>query len=68
MVSEPEFVDDPAAVATLVVLRSSGGFGAVTLMWQLEREAIQDLSPLNGTVFFTEVWSLLNCFSPYSQI
>uniref|UniRef100_A0A3B4V3U8 Adhesion G-protein coupled receptor V1 n=1 Tax=Seriola dumerili TaxID=41447 RepID=A0A3B4V3U8_SERDU len=53
-VSEPEFVDDPAAVATLAVVRSAGGEGAVTLVWQLEEQATDDLSPLNGTLVFTE--------------
>ncbi|XP_026199339.1 adhesion G-protein coupled receptor V1 [Anabas testudineus] len=53
-VSEPEFVNDPAAVATLEVLRSAGGRGAVTLRWQLEDQAKDDLSPLNGTLVFTE--------------
>lgn len=48
-------MDDPAAVATLSVLRSEGGEGAVTLGWQLEDEASDDLSPLNGTLVFTEV-------------
>lgn len=54
-VSEPEFVNDPASVATLAVLRSKGGKGEVTLRWQLEDQAKNDLSPLNGTLVFTEV-------------
>lgn len=54
-VSEPDFADDPAAVATLAVLRSEEGKGAVTLVWQLEDEAKDDLSPFNGTLVFTEV-------------
>ncbi|KAK7934133.1 hypothetical protein WMY93_005029 [Mugilogobius chulae] len=54
VVSEPEFDNDPAALATLVVLRSSDGFGAVTLRWQLEQGAIEDLAPLNGTVVFAQ--------------
>ncbi|XP_029019275.1 adhesion G-protein coupled receptor V1 isoform X2 [Betta splendens] len=53
-VSEPEFVNDPAAVATLAVQRSAGGKGAVTLSWQLEERAKGDLSPLNGTLVFSE--------------
>ncbi|XP_075960449.1 adhesion G-protein coupled receptor V1 [Anarhichas minor] len=57
-VSEPEFVDDPAAVATLSVLRSPGGEGAVTLGWQLEDQATDDLSPFNGTLVFTEAESM----------
>uniref|UniRef100_A0A3B4ZW94 Adhesion G-protein coupled receptor V1 n=1 Tax=Stegastes partitus TaxID=144197 RepID=A0A3B4ZW94_9TELE len=57
-VSEPEFADDPAAVATLAVLRSAGGEGAVTLVWQLEDEAADDLSPFNGTLVFTETESM----------
>ncbi|KAK9522608.1 hypothetical protein VZT92_019059 [Zoarces viviparus] len=57
-VSEPEFEDDPAAVATLSVLRSPGGEGAVTLGWQLEDQATDDLSPFNGTLVFTEAESM----------
>ncbi|XP_062238571.1 adhesion G-protein coupled receptor V1 [Platichthys flesus] len=57
-ISEPEFVDDPAAVATLLVRRSAGGEGAVTLVWQLEDKASDDLSPLNGTLVFTESESM----------
>ncbi|KAJ3604248.1 hypothetical protein NHX12_028989, partial [Muraenolepis orangiensis] len=56
-VSEPEFTDDPAAVATLSVVRSAGGRGAVTLAWQLEDLARGDLSPLNGTLVFAEMES-----------
>uniref|UniRef100_A0A668RW45 Adhesion G-protein coupled receptor V1 n=1 Tax=Oreochromis aureus TaxID=47969 RepID=A0A668RW45_OREAU len=57
-VSEPEFVDDPSAVATLTVLRSTAGVGAVTLVWQLEVRAAGDLSPLNGTLVFNETESM----------
>ncbi|XP_059193370.1 adhesion G-protein coupled receptor V1 [Centropristis striata] len=57
-VSEPEFVGDPAAVATLAVLRSAGGEGAVTLWWQLEDQAADDLSPFNGSLVFTETDSM----------
>ncbi|KAM9857814.1 adhesion G-protein coupled receptor V1 [Aulostomus maculatus] len=56
--SEPEFIGDPAAAATLTVLRSMGGEGAVTLVWQLEGQAVDDLSPLNGTLVFTETESM----------
>ncbi|KAM9393782.1 adhesion G-protein coupled receptor V1 [Pholidichthys leucotaenia] len=52
-VSEPEFADDPAAIATLTVVRSAGGEGAVTLVWQLQDRAADDLSPANGTITFT---------------
>lgn len=48
-------MNDTAAVATLTVLRSAGGKGAVTLRWQVEEQAKGDLSPLNGTLVFTEV-------------
>lgn len=48
-------MDDPAAVATLAVVRSAGGEGAVTLRWQLEDQATDDLSPFNGTLVFAEV-------------
>lgn len=37
------------------MLRSAGGKGAVTLGWQLEDQATDDLSPFNGTLVFTEV-------------
>ncbi|XP_068617051.1 adhesion G-protein coupled receptor V1 [Brachionichthys hirsutus] len=57
-VSEPEFADDPAAVATLAVLRSTGGEGTVTLRWQLEDQASDDLTPFNGTLVFTETESM----------
>ncbi|XP_059909463.1 adhesion G-protein coupled receptor V1 [Gadus macrocephalus] len=56
-VSEPEFTNDPAAVATLTVLRSTGGRGVVTLAWQLEDLARDDLSPLSGTLVFAETES-----------
>ncbi|KAM9743556.1 adhesion G-protein coupled receptor V1 isoform 2-T3 [Menidia menidia] len=58
LISEPEFVDDPVAMATISVLRSAGGEGAVTLIWQLEGQAIDDLSPINGTLIFTETESV----------
>lgn len=48
-------MDDPAALATLSVLRSPGGKGTVTLGWQLEDKARDDLSPFNGTLVFNEV-------------
>ncbi|MEQ2283323.1 hypothetical protein AMECASPLE_010101, partial [Ameca splendens] len=54
VIREPEFVDDPAAVATLTVFRSPGGEGAVALVWQVEDQAMYDLSPVNGTLVFTE--------------
>ncbi|XP_037338537.2 adhesion G-protein coupled receptor V1 [Pungitius pungitius] len=57
-VSEPEFVDDPAALATLLVLRSLGGEGAVTLGWQLQGKARDDLSPFNGTLVFNKTESM----------
>ncbi|XP_071260291.1 adhesion G-protein coupled receptor V1-like isoform X2 [Salvelinus alpinus] len=56
-ISEPEFTSDPAAMATLTVVRSAEGEGAVTLMWRLEDTARDDLSPLNGTLVFNETES-----------
>ncbi|XP_019908355.3 adhesion G-protein coupled receptor V1 isoform X2 [Esox lucius] len=53
-VTEPKFTSDPAAMATLTVVRSAGGMGAVTLVWGLEATARDDLSPLNGTLVFSE--------------
>lgn len=54
-------------MATLAVLRSSGGEGAVTLAWQLEDQAADDLSPFNGTLVFTEVQYKQGCVTvpPY---
>uniref|UniRef100_A0A3Q3W600 Adhesion G-protein coupled receptor V1 n=1 Tax=Mola mola TaxID=94237 RepID=A0A3Q3W600_MOLML len=57
-VSEPEFVGDPAAVATLAVVRSAEGKGGLTLRWQLEDQASEDLSPFNGTLVFAETESM----------
>lgn len=54
-VSEPDFLGDPAAEAALTVVRSAGGEGAVKLLWQLEHRAVNDLSPLNGTIVFAQV-------------
>uniref|UniRef100_A0A3Q2PRU9 Adhesion G-protein coupled receptor V1 n=1 Tax=Fundulus heteroclitus TaxID=8078 RepID=A0A3Q2PRU9_FUNHE len=54
VVAEPEFVDDPAAVATLTVVRSAGGEGVVALVWQVDGQAVDDLAPVNGTLVFTE--------------
>lgn len=48
-------MDDPAAQVTLTVVRSEGGEGAVTLLWQVDELAMEDLSPRNGTLVFTEV-------------
>ncbi|KAJ8285558.1 hypothetical protein GJAV_G00028220 [Gymnothorax javanicus] len=56
-VSEPQFADDPAAIATLTVVRSPGGLGPVPLTWALERAARDDLMPLNGTLLFGETES-----------
>lgn len=36
-------------------MRSEGGEGAVTLLWQLDEQAMEDLLPFNGTLVFTEV-------------
>ncbi|KAJ8414918.1 hypothetical protein AAFF_G00024410 [Aldrovandia affinis] len=56
-ITEPQFLDDPAALTTLTVLRSPGGFGAVHLIWLLEDAASEDLKPLNGTLLFNETES-----------
>ncbi|XP_062371958.1 adhesion G-protein coupled receptor V1 [Sardina pilchardus] len=57
MVSEPQFSDDPAAVATLTVVRSPSGEGTVHLAWFLEEEGWEDLTPHNGTITFNEIES-----------
>ncbi|XP_026067280.1 adhesion G-protein coupled receptor V1 [Carassius auratus] len=51
-VSEPRFLNDPASLATLTVVRSSGGEGVVHLIWLLQEEGRDDLSPRNGTLIF----------------
>lgn len=58
-------MDDPAAVATLAVVRSVGGVGAVTLRWQLEDQAADDLSPFNGTLVFAEVQDKMENVTKY---
>lgn len=62
-------MDDPAARVTLTVVRSEGGEGAVTLLWQLDEQAMEDLSPLNGTLVFTEVqYERTCCHFPIAYI
>ncbi|XP_036383544.1 LOW QUALITY PROTEIN: adhesion G-protein coupled receptor V1 [Megalops cyprinoides] len=56
-ITEPQFTGDPAAVATLTVVRSPGGMGEVHLGWVLESAARDDLTPLNGTLIFSETES-----------
>ncbi|XP_066512530.1 adhesion G-protein coupled receptor V1-like [Hoplias malabaricus] len=51
-VSEPQFTDDPASMANLTVVRSSGGVGTVYLIWLLEQKGRDDLQPYNGTLVF----------------
>lgn len=53
--SEPQFLNDPASIATLTVVRSSGGQGVVHLIWLLQEEGRNDLSPYNGTFTFNGV-------------
>ncbi|NXM57764.1 GPR98 protein, partial [Illadopsis cleaveri] len=53
-VKEPQTPDDSAAVVLLNVRRSQGGRGAVTVLWILEEAARYDLTPLNGTLHFSE--------------
>ncbi|XP_017551078.2 adhesion G-protein coupled receptor V1 isoform X2 [Pygocentrus nattereri] len=51
-ISEPQFADDPASMANLTVVRSSGGVGTVYLIWLLEQKGRDDLQPFNGTLVF----------------
>ncbi|XP_053337317.1 adhesion G-protein coupled receptor V1 [Clarias gariepinus] len=51
-VSEPQFPGDPASMANLTVVRSSGGEGTVYLIWLLEQQGRNDLLPHNGTLVF----------------
>lgn len=53
--SEPQFLNDPASIATLTVVRSSRGEGVVHLIWLLQEEGRDDLSPHNGTLIFNGV-------------
>lgn len=59
-VKEPQTPDDSAAVVLLTVSRSEGGRGAVKVLWILEEAARYDLTPLNGTLHFNEVFLILN--------
>lgn len=62
-------MEDPAARVTLTVVRSEGGEGAVTLLWQLDEQAMEDLLPLNGTLVFTEVqYERTCCHFPSASI
>ncbi|OWK61600.1 G-protein coupled receptor 98, partial [Lonchura striata] len=56
-VKEPQTPDDSAAVVLLNVSRSQGGRGEVTVLWILEEAAKYDLTPLNGTLHFSETES-----------
>ncbi|XP_028615942.1 adhesion G-protein coupled receptor V1 [Grammomys surdaster] len=49
--------DDPDSYVTLTVVRSPEGKGAVRLHWAIEEKAKDDLSPLNGTLYFEETES-----------
>ncbi|XP_053330924.1 adhesion G-protein coupled receptor V1 [Spea bombifrons] len=54
IVSEPQSADGQGGEVTLTVVRSSGGHGAVKMIWILEEAAQFDLRPLNGTLIFNE--------------
>lgn len=54
-VKEPQSIHDPTANVFLTVSRSSGGQGEVQILWKLEESASYDLTPLNGTLLFSEV-------------
>uniref|UniRef100_A0A674GVY7 Adhesion G protein-coupled receptor V1 n=1 Tax=Taeniopygia guttata TaxID=59729 RepID=A0A674GVY7_TAEGU len=56
-VKEPQTPDDSAAIVLLNVSRSQGGRGEVTVVWILEEAAKYDLTPLNGTLHFSETES-----------
>ncbi|XP_051028356.1 adhesion G-protein coupled receptor V1 [Acomys russatus] len=53
-VGESLLSDDPDSYVMLTVVRSPGGKGPVRLHWAVEEEAKDDLSPLNGTLYFDE--------------
>lgn len=57
LVSEPQRTGDPAGEVSLTVVRSQGGHGAIKIIWIVEEAAQYDLSPLNGTLIFNEVWN-----------
>ncbi|MBN3308256.1 GPR98 protein, partial [Amia calva] len=56
-VREPQFSDDPAAMANLTVVRSPVGRGSVLIVWLVEETAANDLASLNGTLHFNETES-----------
>uniref|UniRef100_A0A8C4S4U8 Adhesion G-protein coupled receptor V1 n=1 Tax=Erpetoichthys calabaricus TaxID=27687 RepID=A0A8C4S4U8_ERPCA len=51
---EPQFNNDPSAMVTLSVMRNEGARGAVQIVWLVEEAAKDDITPLNGTLFFNE--------------
>ncbi|XP_037657723.1 adhesion G-protein coupled receptor V1 [Choloepus didactylus] len=57
IVDESLLSDDPHSYVTLTVVRSPGGKGAVRLQWTVDEMAKNDLTPLNGTLYFDEMES-----------
>ncbi|XP_063151499.1 adhesion G-protein coupled receptor V1 [Candoia aspera] len=57
IVKEPQSIHDPIANVFLTVSRSPGGQGEVQIIWILEEAARYDLTPLNGTLLFSEMES-----------
>ncbi|OCU02316.1 adhesion G-protein coupled receptor V1 [Xenopus laevis] len=53
-INEAKYTGDLTGEVTLTVARSSGGRGAVKIIWVLEEAAQYDLKPLNGTLIFNE--------------
>ncbi|XP_039615272.1 adhesion G-protein coupled receptor V1 [Polypterus senegalus] len=51
---EPQFNNDPSGMVTLSVMRNEGARGAVQIVWLVEEAAKDDITPLNGTLFFNE--------------
>uniref|UniRef100_UPI00398F1058 adhesion G-protein coupled receptor V1 isoform X2 n=1 Tax=Pristiophorus japonicus TaxID=55135 RepID=UPI00398F1058 len=52
-VQEPQTSEDPAGLVSFTVCRDDG-HGSVQIVWQVDESAIDDLTPLSGTLSFNE--------------
>ncbi|XP_059825311.1 adhesion G-protein coupled receptor V1 [Hypanus sabinus] len=52
-VEEPSTLDDPAGLVSFTVRRKEG-HGSVQIVWQVDDAAVDDLTPLSGTLTFSQ--------------
>ncbi|XP_078070005.1 adhesion G-protein coupled receptor V1 [Mustelus asterias] len=52
-VREPQSTDDPAGLVSFTVARDDG-HGSVQIIWQVDDSAVDDISPLSGTLSFNQ--------------